>query len=58
MHTSNYIMDIIKIVHEDYTVLMPKRLGEDSLYLLAACVPLTFVGIVIPANYKVNESIT
>ena len=58
IHTSNYITDIVKIVHKDYTVLTPKRLGEASLYLLAACVPLTFVGIVIPANYKVTESIS
>ena len=58
IYTSNYIMDIVKIVHEYYTVLTSKRLGEASLYLLAACAPLTFVGIVIPANYKVTASIT
>ena len=59
-YTHIYITDIVKIVHEDYTVLMPKQLGEaQSLYLLAArCVLLTFVGVVIPAKYKVTESMT
>ena len=31
-----YITDIIKTVHEDYTVLTPKQLGKPSLLLLAA----------------------
>ena len=50
------ITGIVKIVHEDYTMLTPKRLGEASLQLLAACVPLTFIGVLIPAKYKVTES--
>ena len=43
--------DIVKIVHEDYTVLTPKAVGEASLQLLAACIPLTFVSVIIPAKY-------
>ena len=31
VYTHIYITDIVKIVHEDYTVLVPKRLGETSL---------------------------
>ena len=57
VYTHIYITDIVKIVHEDYTVLTPKQLGEPSLLFLAAWhMLLTFVGIVIPAKYKVTES--
>ena len=57
IHTFTLQM-LFKIVHEDYTVLTPKWLGEASLYLLAACVLSTFVGIVILAKYKETESMT
>ena len=50
-----YITDIVKIVHEEYTLFTPKGLGEPSLWLLSACVPSTFVGIMIPAKYKVTK---
>ena len=31
VYTYIYITDIVKIVHEDYTVLTQKQLGEASL---------------------------
>ena len=55
-HTFTLQIRIVKLVHEDYTVLTPKQLGEASLQLLATCVLSTFVGIQIPAKYKVTES--
>ena len=36
VYTHIYITDIVKIVHEDYTMLTPKQLGKASLELLAA----------------------
>ena len=53
-----YYRYVIKIVHEDYTMLMPKCLGGASLQLLAVYLPLTFVGVIIPAKYKITESMT
>ena len=59
IYTHIYITDIVnKIMHEDYTVLTPKRLGDASLQLLAACVLLPFVGVIIPAKYKITEGMT
>ena len=58
VHTHIYIIDIVKTVHEDYTVLKSKQLGEASLNLVAGCkvFAVNLVGIVIPAKYKVTES--
>ena len=49
-----------KTVHEDYTVLKPKQLGEASLNLVAGCkvFAVNLVGVLIPAKYKVTESMT
>ena len=45
-------------MNEDYTVLMSKRLGRDSLQLLAVrLLPIIF-SIVISVKYKVTESTT
>ena len=37
VYTHIYITDNVKIEHEDYTVLMPKQLGEASPALVAGC---------------------
>ena len=49
-------MDVVVIVHEDYTVLTPKQLGGVSLQLLTACLPSTLYGILIPTKCKITES--
>ena len=55
IYTHIYIItDVVNVVHVDYAVLTPKQLGEASLQLLVACVPLTFIGGLIPAKYKVT----
>ena len=49
---------VVKIVYEDYTVLMLKRHGGDALQVLAVCLLSTLLSIAIPAKYKVTESTT
>ena len=53
VYTHIYITDIVKIVREDYTVLTSKQLGEASLQLLTACVPLTFIGVVMHLSLSI-----
>ena len=49
---------VVKMVHDNYTVLTPKRLDETSLQLLAAYLLSNLFGVPIPAKYKVIESTT
>ena len=49
---------VIKIVYEDYTVLMLKHLSGDFFQVLAVCLLSTLFSIAIPAKYKVTESTT
>ena len=47
-YTHIYFTDVVKIVHEDYTMFSDtKRLSGASLWLLAACLPSILLGIPI-----------
>ena len=49
-------MDVVKIVYEVYTVLMPKRFTEAYHQSLAVRLLPTLLGFPISAKYKATES--
>ena len=52
-HLHLYRYYVIKMVHDNRTVLTPKRLGGASLQLLVAYLLSNLFGIPLPAKYMV-----
>ena len=52
MHTYLRYRYVVKIMYDDYTVLTPRWIAGDSVYLLSA-----LFGVPVPAKYKLKYNV-